>query len=169
MSTATTQREHPAKPFLLEPLGSVKVSVTAAPAESAPVLGFGCFTDKRPPKPLGLGAERLKAAGFSAEPGSALTLAREDGPLLIAVGLGRSAEIDAARIRDAAAAFADAASAQERLALSLEGIDGVSPELAAHAAVEGALLARYEYAGFGRQRKRKALEEITLIARPDQE
>ena len=134
MSTTTTQRQGPAKPFLLEPLRRVKVSVAGAPAANTSVLGFGCYADKAPPKQLGLGTERLKAAGFSGEPGSALTVAREAGPVLVAVGLGRSTEIDAARIRDAAAAFSDAASAQERLALSLEEIDGVAPELAAQAA-----------------------------------
>jgi leucyl aminopeptidase len=116
-----------------------------------------------------LSADRLRAAGFSGEPGSALTLARENGPVLVAIGLGRSADVDAGRIRDAAAAFAGAAAGQERLALSLEEIDGVGAEVAAHAAVEGALLARYEYAGFGRRPKRKALEEITLVTRPEQE
>ena len=169
MSTTTTQRQQPAKPFLLEPRRRVKVSVASTPEASVPVVGFGCFADKAPAKQLGLGADRLKAAGFLAEPGSVLTLARDDGPVLIAIGLGRSAEVDAARIRDAAAACAGAASVQERLALSLDGLNGVAPEIAAQAAVEGALLARYEYAGFGRQAKRKALEEITLVTRPEQE
>jgi leucyl aminopeptidase len=169
MSAITTPGQQEAKPFLLAPRPRIKVSVAAAPEASIPVVGFGCFTDKAPAKQLGFGADRLKAAGFSAEPGSAVVLARENGPVLIAIGLGRSADLDADRIRDAAAAFADAAAAHERLALSLEEFDGVPPEVAAQAAVEGALLARYEYAGFGRQPKRKALEEVTIVTRPERQ
>jgi leucyl aminopeptidase len=106
----------------------------------------------------------LKSAGFTAEPGSTLVIPRADGPTLVAIGLGAPAEVDASRIRDAAAAFAQAASTHVRLAFGLEGMDKVPAEAAAQAAVEGILLARYEYAGFGREQKGRPVEEITLIA-----
>ena len=82
------------------------VPIAAAAGATTPVIGFGCFADKAPARELGLGADRLKAAGFSGELGQVLTLARENGPVHVAIGLGRSAEVDAGRIRDAAAAFA---------------------------------------------------------------
>jgi leucyl aminopeptidase len=106
----------------------------------------------------------MAAAGFVADAGSALAIPRTEGPVMVAIGLGAQDELDASRIRDAAAAFAQAASTQERVAFSLEGLDSVSADAAAQAVVEGIMLARYTYTGFGREQKKKSLEEIVVIA-----
>jgi leucyl aminopeptidase len=120
------------------------------------------LTIGEPPKSLGFSREQLGTAGFTATPTSALAIPQSTGPARVAVGVGAASDLDASRIRDAAAAFARGVPNQARLAFSLEGLGEISAELAAQAAVEGILLARYEYAGL-RERKEKLLEEITLI------
>jgi leucyl aminopeptidase len=164
MSTTTENLARHGKPFILKPQTRAKVSVAATPPASIAAVGIPVSTKGEAPKHLGFSLSRLKEAGFTAEPGSALTVPRSDGPTLVAVGIGAPHELDAPRVRDAAAAFAEAASTQTRLAFSLEGMDKISIESAAQAAIEGILLARYEYAGFGREAKGKAVEEIVLLA-----
>jgi leucyl aminopeptidase len=161
-TTTETLRRH-ATPFLLDELGCARVAVSSALAADVTALGVPVFATEEPAKELGLSLDRLKAAGFTAEPATAVSIPRESGPLMVAVGLGTASDVDAARIRNAAAAFAEAASTQDRLAFSLEGIDHVPLEAAAQAVVEGLLLARYEYTGYGRERKRVPIEEITLV------
>ncbi len=164
MSTTTENLARHGKPFILKPQIRAKVSVAATPPASVAAVGIPVSAKGEAPKQLGFSLNRLKEAGFTGELGSALTVPRSDGPTLVAVGIGASHELDAPRVRDAAAAFAEAASTQTRLAFSLEGMDKISIESAAQAAIEGILLARYEYAGFGREAKGKAVEEIVLLA-----
>ncbi len=166
-TTETVQRQ--TKPFLLQRPMSANVSVATALAANVTALGIPVFEAREPPKNLGLSFDRLKAAGFTAKPASTLVVPQADGPLMVAVGVGASDALDAGNIRDAAAAFAQAASSQDRLAFSLEGIDQLPFEVAAQAAVEGLLLARYEYTGFGRERKASPIEEVILLTSSAQE
>ena len=163
MPTTTETLQRRAKPFLLQPPTRANVSVSAAHTKTVTAVGVPVFATADAPKHLGLSRERLSAAGFTGEPGSTLAIPRADGPLLVAVGLGAPDQLDTSRIRDAAAAFASAAATQERLAFEIDGTNRVSIEAAAQAAVEGMLLARYEYAGFGREPKGKPLQEINLV------
>jgi len=163
MSTSTQNLQRPTKPLALKPQTQAKASVSAAPTATVTAVGIPVLKGGEVPKALALSRERLGAAGFTAEPGSTLTIPRADGPTSIAVGLGAAEGLDAARIREAAAAFAQAASAQTRLAFSLEGVEKVSAEAAAQAVIEGILLSRYEYAGFGREPKGKAVEEVVVV------
>lgn len=167
VSTTTENLQRPSKPFLLEPPTWAKVTVSSTPAATVTALGIPVLATGEVPQEFGLSRDRLKAAGFTARPGSTLVIPRADGPTLVAVGLGSADELDASRIRDAAAAFAQAASTQDRLAFSLDGIG--KPAEAAQAAVEGILLARYEYAGFGREQKGRPVEEICLVATSEQQ
>lgn len=163
MSIAKEDLLRAPKPFVLERPAAFNVTVAAVPPATATAYGVPVIGDAELPKALGLSLERLKAAGFSAQPGSTLCIPREQGPMLVAAGIGRAQEIDVARIRDAAAAFAESASTQDRLAFSLEGIEHFPIDIAAHAAVEGILLARYEFSGIGRRRRAEPVKEITLI------
>src|SRR5690606_5033679 len=138
-------------------------------AANAPVVGVPVFTTSDPFPALALTNEQLLAAGFTAEPGSTLVIPRAGHPVLVAVGLGQPSSLDADRIRDAAAAFATSASAHGRLACPLAGFERAPAAAAASAAVEGILLARYRFAGFGRPEKEKPVEEITLVAGLGQE
>lgn len=81
----------------------------------------------------------------------------------VAVGLGAPEELDAGRLRNAAAAFAQAVSTQDRLAFSLQNIGNVPPDVAAQTVIEGILLARHEYPGFGREKNSAAVREVTLL------
>ena len=72
--------------------------------------------------------------------------------------------LDVAGLRNAAAAFARAASSQSRLAFSLDAVDSVAPERAAQAVVEGVLLARYSYDPLRRQPRGNAVKRLTIVA-----
>jgi len=163
MSTTTEQLTQSRKPFLLRPAAQVNVLVTSSPTAAATALGLPVFATGPTPKQLQLTRERLQAAGFTAEPSTTLALPRAEGPVMVAVGLGNQLMLDASAIRDAAAAFARAAASSECLAFSLEGTK-IPIDAAARAVVEGIMLARYEYAGFGRESKTKPVEQIELIA-----
>ena len=126
---------------------SANVTVTAATSvpDSAAVVGVPVGSSGDVPAPLGLDRTRLAAAGFHAEAGSALVVPSERGATLVAVGVGDPSALDAAGLRNAAAAFARAAATHGELVFSLEGTDSVDIESAAQAVVEGVLLARYRY------------------------
>jgi leucyl aminopeptidase len=54
-------------------------------------------------------------------------------------------------------------STQDRLAFSLQNIGNVPPDVAAQTVIEGILLARHEYPGFGREKNSAAVREVTLL------
>jgi leucyl aminopeptidase len=110
------------------------------------------------PDVVGLPRTALAAAGFRGRVGEALLLPRPTGPAVVAIGVGAGeggpggagpggGPLDAAGMRDAAAAFARAAGSARRLAVRLPDVTGagVSTAAAAQAVVEGVLLARYHY------------------------
>src|SRR5262249_57712861 len=102
--------------------------MTAAPA-GATVLGIPVPATGPVPAALGIDRARLEAAGFTAAIGSTLVLPSATGPLLVAVGIGNHAVLDAAGLRDAAAAFARATATHEWLAAAPADAPGVdSPE-----------------------------------------
>ena len=93
---------------------------------------------------VGLGEEALAAAGFDASPGSSLVVARDGHPVVL-VGIGDPAELDADKLRDAAAAAARATAKKGgRIGLDVPGL-GLEARVVGQALTEGALLARYRY------------------------
>ena len=76
---------------------------------------------------------------------------------------GNTAELDAAKLRDAAAAFGRAAAKHARLATTLADVAGVKPDVAAQVVVEGALLARYRYDSLKKKAAGTPVKELTLI------
>ena len=115
-------------------------------------------------KELGLDRATLKAAGFEGKAGQTLVMPRAKGPTLIIIGAGESAKLDAGRLRDAAAAFARAASTQKHLALSLPNTRVPLP-VAAQVLTEGVLLARYRYRVYKRTSEQDPpLGALTLVA-----
>lgn len=115
---------------------------------------------------LPVGRADLAAAGFTGERGQALVLPRQDGPPLIAIGVGAPAELDGNALRDAAAGYARAAGTVEHLALSLVETGVLAPETAGQAAVEGALLARYRF-GVLKKEPEPQVTALTLVCAPD--
>ena len=144
--------------------GAVTVAVAAAVPAQAGAVGVPVASDGEVPPELGLSREALAGAGFGGEVGETLLLPRNDGPFLVAVGIGHRAALDAARLRDAAAAFARAAGRQARLAGPLANVPAVPPELAAQVAVEGVLLARYRYNALKGKAEGTPLTELTVVA-----
>jgi len=121
--------------------------------------------------PQALGAEHdrdvLAAAGFTGKQGQTLLL--PGSPLRVLVGTGKGITT-AAEMRDAVAAFTRAAREVATLAVDLSGFagaDGIGAELAAQAATEGALLARYRYDALKGDPKTVALEQLTLVLAGD--
>lgn len=161
--SALSQTLQPPAQFLLAPADDANVSVATSPAATIAALGIPLFGSGEIPAELGFTRERLSAAGFRAGAGRALILPSAEGTVRVAVGLGAPEELDAGRLRNAAAAFAQAVSTQDRLAFSLQNIGNVPPDVAAQTVIEGILLARHEYPGFGREKNSAAVREVTLL------
>ena len=77
------------------------------------------------PRQLGLDRATLDGVGFDGKVGQTLVVPRRDGPTVVAVGVGDPRELDAARLRDVAAAFARAAAKHGHLATTLADVAGV--------------------------------------------
>jgi leucyl aminopeptidase len=153
----------------LEPSARPTVAVATSAPASATAFGVPVARGGPVPSTLGIERARLEAAGFDGGVGSALVVPPTDGPVLVAFGIGEPADPDAAALRDAAAAFARAAASHERVAVALADLDGVAPEAAAQAVVEGVLLARYRYDVLRREPKGKALRGLTLVVGADRQ
>jgi leucyl aminopeptidase len=124
---------------------SVRVEVVRTAPAAVTALGIVVGATGPVPRTLRLTRAQLAAVGFEAKLGQTLVLPQAEGPTLIAIGVGSAVPLDAAAVRDAAAAFARAAAHHAHLATALADAGGPTPELAAQAVVEGALLARYRY------------------------
>lgn len=146
---------------------SVNVSVTSTVPTSATALVVPVLDSGAPPSLLGLDRAALSNAGFDGKTGQTLVLPRAGGPTLVAVGIGDPSGVDAARLRDAAAAFTRASANHDRLAIDVTNTGPVSPKDAARAVVEGVLLARYRYDPFHTQPTTVRLAELSLIAGDD--
>jgi leucyl aminopeptidase len=169
MSTSTDRSTYRAKQFYPEPSTRVKLGVSGSVPAGATAVGVVVRAGADAPKRLGLSSERIRAIGFDAARGKTLLVPQADGPCFVAAGVGGADAPDPGGIRDAAAAFARTVPAQGQLAFSLEGLEGVSAEAASQAIVEGVLLGRYEFSGFGREPVGEPVQEITLIATAEQE
>ncbi len=136
-------------PFELAP--SLRAAVDLAVLDKTPgieqadAVAVTVATDGGIPAVLGLDRAALARAGFTAEVGQALALARPDGPALVAVGIGDPGQLDVAAVRNAAAAFARAVPQDSRLAVELGPLPAVELEHVCAAVVEGVLLSRYRF------------------------
>jgi leucyl aminopeptidase len=87
----------------------------------------------------------LERAGFTPTVGATLAEPRREGAARVAVGVGALDELDAAVVRDAAAAFARAVPRDAVLAMAVPTSGSLSPEASAAAIVEGVLLSRHRF------------------------
>ena len=142
---------------------SMAIDVVSSPPSDVTTLGVSVASGGEVPPELEVSREELSAAGFGGEVGQAIALPGTD-PLRIAFGVGEMAQLDAAALRDAAAALALAAWTHTKLALALPDDSGLEVESAAAAAVEGAVLARYGYDALRAEPEGMPLEQLTVIA-----
>jgi leucyl aminopeptidase len=143
------------------------VEVTAAGSldESAlDVVAVLVASDGDLPADLGTDLDRagLAAVAFDAKPGTSLVVARPGAPVLVIVGAGPAADLDATALRDAAATAArSTARLGGRLGIRVPE-NGVGAADAGHALTEGALLARYRYSALRREHPEKSLTALAL-------
>jgi leucyl aminopeptidase len=143
----------------------VVVAVARSAPSGADAVGVPVATTGPIPRQLGLDRATLAASGFDGKVGQTIVVPRRDGPSLVAVGIGDAGAVTPAVLRDAAGAFARAAAKHGALATALaESGDGVAPDIAAQAVVEGIVLARYRYGALKREAPGAGLRTITLIA-----
>jgi leucyl aminopeptidase len=140
------------------------IRVDVSVPTSTTILGLG--VPKQGPVSAQLGVERVRldALGFDATVGKTLVLPGAAGPSVVAVGIGDADQLGAASLRDAAAAFAHAASTQAHLATNLADLGALDPAVAAQAVVEGVLLARYDYTALRRQPHGMHVAELSLVS-----
>jgi leucyl aminopeptidase len=139
------------------------VSVARSVPSSATAVGIAVGSKGAVPRQIGLDRDALAAAGFEGKQGQTLVIPKEGKSVVIAVGVG-DAGLDVAKLRDAAAAFARAASRQSHLATGLADVaGGVAPASAAQAVTEGVLLARYRYEQLKSKKSGVPLEQLTLV------
>ena len=151
----------------LERATRTAVTVATAVPEAATALGVPVPSSGRVPTTLGVDRRRLKAWGFEGSVGSTFVVPAVDGRLHVAGGVGDPKELDAAAIRHAAAAFARAAAGHDQVAVNLEGLSDVPTDVAAQAAVEGILLARYRYDALRTAPAGKPVRKLTLVVGAD--
>ncbi len=148
----------------LQRVAAVQIGISPVAPKSAPVVGVPVAVRGEVNALLGVDRKQLKAAGFDASIGSTAVVPGVEGGTAVAVGIGEAGRLDGAGLRNAAAAFARAASSHSRLAFSLDAVDSVAPEQAAQAVVEGVLLARYSYDPLRRQPRGNAVTRLTIVA-----
>lgn len=118
-------------------------------------------TDGDLPAVVDLDRDSLAAAGFDAEPGSSLVVARAGHPIVL-VGMGKAGDVDAAKLRDAAAAASRATAKKGgRLGIEVPQL-GVDAESAGQVLTEGALLGRYRFSALKAESAQAPLELLEL-------
>ncbi|MFE6253921.1 leucyl aminopeptidase [Agromyces sp. NPDC057865] len=126
-------------------------------------IGVLVSSDGDLPAGVPIDREAQARAGFEAKPGTVLALPGPGTPLIVLVGAGASAELGAAALRDAAAAFTRATSRYARIGLRVPTIGSTDAAAAAQALAEGAILARYRYSALQRKPKDTPLERVELL------
>lgn len=139
--------------------------VEAGSAMTADALAVPVVADRPTPEVLGdVDLDALARAGFTPDVGKAIAFPSATAPVLVAVGTGDPAQLTAAKLRDAAAAFARAVPKDAALAAQVPGSTQVPVAEAAAAIVEGILLARYQYSLKSTASGPVAVESLVLEA-----
>src|SRR3954447_7913305 len=127
------------------------ITFSAAPAGKLPgnvqAVGVPVFAGRKPAANAGVELDLgfLKRQGFEGKVGEAVVLLADDGGTVIAVGVGKAADLDADAVRRAAAAFTKAAAQASTGAFVLPEGTPLSVEVMSRAAVEGSGLRAYQF------------------------
>lgn len=141
----------------------IKVAVARAAPAGATAIGVPVGSRGAVPRQIGFDRDALAAAGFEGKLGQTFVVPQGKNSIVVAIGVGDGA-LSAAQLRDAAAAFARAASKYPHLCTTLADVaSAAAPGVAAEAVVEGVLLARYRYDLLKSTPTDKPLEELTLV------
>src|SRR5690349_10138321 len=110
---AKAQEEFRPAPSLLS-TNQTKVGAAKSIPLAAPCVGVAVTSDGDVPKEVGIDRSALSGMGFEGNLGQTQMLRPGKGPTFVAFGVGPHAEVDAAKLRDGAAAFARAAESYEQ-------------------------------------------------------
>ena len=122
------------------------VRAVAEPSASAQAIAVAVPAEGDVPAIVGLDRAALAAVGFTGKAGSTTLLPRQDGPVLVLVGLGDTkGTLTGAQLRDAAATLVRAASELGTLEFDARGLSDVDARTIGQVVTEGAVLARYRY------------------------
>lgn len=142
---------------------ALAVEVASSPPSAATALGIPVTTSGEVPPELGIDRGALTRAGFDGEIGHALALPGMGEPMPVAYGIGNADKLDAAGLRDAAAALATAVPKHTNLAVALPSSPSLGTDRAAEALVEGTSLARYSYEPLKARSSGHDLEALTVV------
>ena len=144
-------------------------------AEGDVLVVGGYAEEQRLPSPVaaldralkGLLSEVLRTEKFNGKPEQIAyvhTAGRLPARHVLVVGLGRRKELDAERVRRAAAAAVRRSRdlGAKVVSTALLG-DGLSPKVSAQALAEGALLGTYTFDRYKREKNEKAVEELRVV------
>ena len=137
-----TESTHEFNPIpFREDLRDLAVGVASSAPENAEAIGVPVAKAGEIPGLLGKDRAALELLDFRGDAGQALCMPQADGPTVVAIGVGEPEALDAAKVRDAAAAFGRATARYSRLAVDMTRLLDMPAGEAAQAVVEGVLLA----------------------------
>ena len=139
------------------------IEVVRSAPRTADAIGVPVASEGAVARALGMSRAALASNGFEGKAGQTLVIPSSTGPAIIAVGIGKTADLTANVLRNAAAAFARAAGKRARLATSLADIAGVDARSAAQAVVEGVALANYRYVGLKNDKTGSPVQALALV------
>lgn len=142
---------------------NLALDIARSAPKTADAIGIPVATEGAVPRSLGLTRAALVANGFEGKAGQTLVIPAADGPAMIAVGIGKLAEVTANSLRTAAASFARAAGKRATVATTLADLDVVPAAAAAQAVVEGITLANYRYVGLKNDKTPSPITALTLV------
>jgi leucyl aminopeptidase len=142
---------------------TIKFELARSIPRAAVAVGVPVFTEGTVARSLGLSRSALGAAGFEGKVGQTFVVASNDGPAMIAVGMGPASELTPASLRKSAAALGRAADKRLSLATTMADVAGVDAKTAAQAVVEGIVLATYRFTAVRANPVRSSLERVTLL------
>ena len=144
-------------------------TLAAEPPADVGVLGVPVYSGLDLPSGAGAELDRswLSERHFEAEVGETVVLPADDGSTVIAVGVGKRAEVTAETLRRVAAALVRAAwhdrtASTTLLAAAPSGLDA---SVAAQAVAEGAALAAYRFTRYKGDPKPCRLESLAVVGR----
>jgi leucyl aminopeptidase len=111
---------------------SVDVAIARSTPKSTTAVGLAVAEKGAVPRQLGLRRSAVELNGFEGKAGQTLAVPSATG-VAVAVGIGAAETVDAAALRNAAAAFARCAAKHAHVATNLADVDSVEPRAAGQA------------------------------------